>query len=295
MGVFAVALMRLLPALLSLGATRMGFMSNLPGVEQTYRAITSPLPQRSDGNLALESFERAIVFENVSFAHKRRETLLQDMDLTFEKGQVTAIAGPSGAGKTTIINLILGLFQPTKGKITVDGIPLQDIKQETWLSKIGFVSQDPFTYHTTIAENILFGRNEHSRESVIQAAKIANAHGFISELPQGYDTVVGDRGMTLSGGQQQRLAIARAMLGSPEILIFDEATSSLDSLSETLVQEAIDSVSIDRTVIIIAHRFSTIEHADKIIVLDNGRVVEQGPHQELLSGQGLYAHMAGEV
>ena len=291
LGLFAMAMVQILPSLTSFGRFRMELMGQLPRAELVYHTFTAPGPTRVDGDIELQSFEQGIAFENVSFAHKGRDALMQDVDIAFDKGKVTAIVGPSGSGKTTIINLILGLFQPTSGRITVDRIPLQDLKNDTWLAKIGFVSQDPFTSHTTVAENILFGRNGHSRESVANAAKIANAHGFISELPQGYDTMVGDRGMTLSGGQQQRIAIARAVLDSPEILIFDEATSSLDTISEKLVQEAIDNVSADRTVIVIAHRLSTIRHADKIIVIDNGQVVEQGTHNELLDQDGQYSGM----
>jgi ABC-type multidrug transport system fused ATPase/permease subunit len=173
----------------------------------------------------------------------------------------------------------------------IDGVPLQEVKLESWLDKIGFVSQDPFIYHATVADNIIFGRNGHSMHRVVEAAKIANAHGFISELPEGYETVVGERGMKLSGGQQQRVAIARALLDDPEILILDEATSSLDSISEKLVQEAIENASRDRTVLIIAHRLSTVRYADKIIVLDAGRVVEEGSHQELIGRQGHYARL----
>jgi ABC-type multidrug transport system fused ATPase/permease subunit len=291
LGIFAVALAQILPAVTSLGQIRMTFMGALPTAELAYDAITDPIPRREDGHRVLESFEKAIAFENVSFAHKGRETLLKGVDLTIEKGKVTAIVGPSGAGKTTIINLILGLFEPTEGRITIDGVPLQEFKQETWLSKIGPVSQDTFTYHSTVADNVLFGRNGHSIDSLVKAAKIANAHEFISDLPQDYDTIVGERGMKLSGGQQQRLAIARAVLDTPEILIFDEATSSLDTISEKLVQEAIEKASSDRTVIIIAHRLSTIRRADKIIVLDDGQVEEEGNHQELLSMHGHYSRL----
>jgi len=199
--------------------------------------------------------------------------------------------GPSGAGKTTLINLILGLFEPTEGRIIIDGKPFQEYELETWLNKIGFVSQDPFIYHSSVAENILFGRNGHSMESVIKAAIMANAHGFISEMPERYETIVGDRGMKLSGGQQQRIAIARAILDEPEVLILDEATSSLDSASEKLVQEAINNVTRERTVLIIAHRLSTIRYADKIIVLDDGQIIEEGTHQELMRKQGYYSQL----
>ena len=293
LGIFAVAMAQLLPGLAALGASRMALMSMLPNVELAYITITGPMPQRRKGGDDLDSFRKVVAFENVSFAYKGREPILDNVNLTFEKGKVTAIVGPSGSGKTTIVNLILGLFEPTGGKISVDGVPLQELTLNSWLGKIGFVSQEPFTYHTSIADNILFGRNGCSTESVIGAAKIANAHGFISELPQGYDTIVGERGMKLSGGQQQRLAIARAVLDSPEILIFDEATSALDGPSEKLVQEAIDKVSADRTAILIAHRLTTIKHADKIIVFDKGQVVEEGSHQELLSKDSHYARLVG--
>ena len=249
------------------------------------------MPRRNDGTRDLDSFKRAILFEDVSFTYKGRDTLLKRVNVAFEKGKVTAIVGPSGAGKTTIINLILGLFEPTEGRITLDGVPLRDYKQEAWLSKIGFVSQEPFIYHSTVADNITFGRNGHSMESIVKAATTANAQGFISELPHGYDTLVGERGMKLSGGQQQRIAIARAVLDEPELLIFDEATSSLDTVSERLVQDAIDNVSKNRTVITIAHRLSTISYADKIIVLDHGRIAEEGNHQELLKRQGHYSRL----
>jgi ABC-type multidrug transport system fused ATPase/permease subunit len=214
---------------------------------------------------------------------------MDKVTMAFEKGKVTAIVGPSGSGKTTLINLILGLFDPSEGKITVDGISLQNLTHETWLSRIGFVSQDPFITNNTIAENIRFNREGHRFEEIKNAAQIANAHNFINEFPQGYETIAGDRGIKLSGGQQQRLCIARAVLGSPEILIFDEATSSLDSIAEKQVQEAIDAASANRTVIIIAHRLSTIRRADKIIVLDQGKIIEQGTHQELLSNDGQYS------
>lgn len=291
LGVFAMAMFRLLPAGANLGRMRMDFMTVFPDVEKAYYALAGPIPMRRTDGKVLKSFERVIAFEDVHFAHQDREALFEGLNLAIEKGKVTAIVGPSGAGKTTLINLILGLFEPTGGRITVDGVPLSDYTPESWLSKIGFVSQETFIYHATVTDNISFSKNGQSMESVVEAAKIANAHEFISELPQGYDTLVGDRGMKLSIGQQQRISIARAVLEGPELLIFDEATSSLDSISERLVQEAIDKVSKNHTVVLIAHRLSTIRNADKIIVLDNGRAVEEGNHQELLSRQGHYSRL----
>ena len=218
----------------------------------------------------------------------RMEAMFHQLNLTFEKGSVTGIVGASGSGKTTIINLILGLFQPSNGKITVDGHEIQELTDESWLNRIGFVSQDLFSYHASVEDNIVFGRSIAEHEMISEAAQIANADEFITTLPEGYGTIVGERGLKLSGGQQQRLAIARAVLNRPDILIFDEATSSLDTVSERSVQEAIDNVSVDRTVIIIAHRLSTVRHADKIIVLDEGKVVEEGSHEDLLKNQGHY-------
>jgi len=291
-GIFAVALLQVLPSLTSMGVMWMGIMRSLPAVDIAYQAITGPIPKRKDGTIVLGTFNKAIVFEDVYFTYKERDALFSGINLNFERGKITAIVGASGAGKTTLINLILGLYTPTSGRITIDGIPLDEITLESWLGKIGFVSQEPFTSHSTVADNILLGRNGHSRELIIKAAQVANAHEFISDLPEKYETIVGERGMKFSGGQQQRLAIARALLDSPDILIFDEATSSLDTISERLVQQAIDDVSSERTVIIIAHRLTTISNADKIIVLDEGRVVEEGNHEELLSNNGHYSRLA---
>jgi ABC-type multidrug transport system fused ATPase/permease subunit len=290
-GVFAIALLQLMPPLTSFGAMRMSLMSSLPNAELAYETINGSLPIRQTGHRDLDSFEKSIEFVNVNFSYDGREPLLKDLSLSIEKGKVTALVGPSGGGKTTILNLILGLFEQASGSIKVDGIPIRELKPESWYNKIGFVSQDIFMFHSTVVQNILLGRQAHSTESIVKAAKIANAHGFVSELPEGYDTTIGERGMKLSGGQQQRLAIAAAVLNGPEILIFDEATSSLDNNSERQVQHAIDQVSNDRTVIIIAHRLSTIRHADKIVVIEHGRVVEEGDHQELMSRQGYYANL----
>jgi len=291
LGVFAVALVQILPSINTFGGTRIQLMSSMADVQIAHQVLTTAVPARREGHREIASFEKAIVFEDVSFAHKGREILMDKVNMTFEKGKVTAIVGPSGSGKTTLINLILGLFSPSSGRITVDGIPVQELTNETWLGRIGFVSQDTYVYNNTVGENIRFNRESYSHEEIVRAATIANANEFISELPEGYDSMVGDRGVKLSGGQQQRICIARAVVGSPEILLFDEATSSLDSISEHQVQKAIDNASVDRTVIIIAHRLSTIRHADKIIVLDQGKVVDAGTHQELVDRKGEYAHM----
>ena len=191
------------------------------------------------------------------------------------------------------MNLILRLYEPRAGTIRCDGVPLDALDRSSWLGRIGYVSQEPFVFHATVADNIRFGRNGYSMVDVVAAAKTANAHDFIAVLPKGYDTLVGERGMKLSGGQQQRLCIARALLASPDILIFDEATSSLDSASEALIQKTLTMLSRDHTLLVIAHRQSTVASADKIIVLDGGQVVQHGSPDELLKDAGQYAMLFG--
>jgi len=287
-GTFAFAVVRLQPSLSTLGTVWMQLQNRLPDVEIIHSILKGPLAERKDGLRSLDRFSSELRFNRVSFAHKGRAETLSDISITFEKGKTTAIVGPSGAGKTTVVDLLLRLFDPEKGSITVDGVDLRELRLASWLEKIGFVSQDTFIYHDTVRNNITFGREGYSEEEIVQAARDADAHGFISELPQGYDTMVGERGMKLSGGQKQRIAIARAIIRKPEILVLDEATSALDNIAESAVQEAIRRVTSGRTVIVIAHRLSTIKDADKIIVLKEGRVVEEGRHEELLQKGGFY-------
>ncbi len=270
-GTFAFAVLRLLPPIANFGSLRMNIMSALPNSELTYSALNKEFGTIKDGERELRSFARNIQLNHVSFTHKGRPTTIKDVSITLEKGKTTAIVGPSGAGKTTIVDLLLRLFDADGGEITVDGVNLKEYRLSSWLSRVGLVSQDTFVFHDTVKSNITFGSDGYSDEEVIQAAKGANAHDFILEFPKGYDTIVGERGMKLSGGQKQRIAIARAIIKKPEILILDEATSALDNISQTLVQEAINRISKERTVIIVAHRLSTIIDADKIIVLENGR------------------------
>ena len=287
-GTFAFALLRLLPPITNFGLLRMQIMAALPNAELTYSALNKQFTTIKDGEKELRSFTHNIQLDHVSFAHKDRSTTIKDVSMTLEKGKTTAIVGPSGAGKTTIVDLLLRLFDPNKGEIRIDGVNLKEYKLSSWLSRIGFVSQDTFVFHDTVKNNITFGLDEYIDKVVIQAAKSANAHDFILEFPQGYDTIVGERGMKLSGGQKQRIAIARAIIKRPDILILDEATSALDNVSQTLVQKALDKISKDRTVIVIAHRLSTIIDADKIVVVDNGRVIEEGTHRELMARKGAY-------
>jgi len=286
-GAFGFAVFRLLPRFTSFGNIRMQIMSSMPNLELTHAILTEKSRLIEDGTQEMKTIKKGILFDNVHFSYKGKTELLKGVTVDFKKGQTTAIVGTSGSGKTTIINLLLRLFEPSRGKITVDGVDIKNYKISSWLDRIGFVSQETFIYNATVRENINFG-GDYSDEDIENAAKIANAYKFIDNMPDKYNTLVGDRGMTLSGGQMQRIAIARAVIRDPEIVILDEATSALDSVSEKLVQKAITRISRDRTVIIIAHRLSTIIDADKIIVLHGGHVVEKGKHKELLRKKGIY-------
>jgi ATP-binding cassette subfamily B protein len=224
-------------------------------------------------------------------ASQARETALEDISFTIAPGQLVALVGPSGAGKTTLTYLIPRLYDPTSGRISLDGYDLRDLTLESLSQQIGMVTQETYLFHDTIRANLLYARLDATPEQVEVATRAANIHDFIMELPQGYDTVVGERGYRLSGGEKQRLAIARVILKDPRILVLDEATSHLDSQSEALIQQALEHIMAGRTSIVIAHRLSTILAADVILVLDRGRIAEQGTHAELLKRGGLYAHL----
>ncbi len=232
-------------------------------------------------------FDDALRFENVSFRYGD-EMILKGIDLTIRKGEVIAIVGPSGAGKSTLADLIPRFYDPVEGRITLDGVDLRNLTVASLRSLLGIVTQETFLWNGTLRSNIAYGQEGVPPALVERAAHDANAHTFISALPQGYETEIGERGVRLSGGERQRIAIARAILKNPPILILDEATSSLDAESEALVQEAIANLVVGRTVIVIAHRLSTVQKADRIIVLEKGRIVQEGPHEELLRGDGIY-------
>ena len=241
--------------------------------------------------VALEEFKDKIEFKNISFSYDSSREVLHDVSFTVRKGETVALVGPSGGGKSTLSELIPRFYDPAVGEISIDGKPLADYTQESLREKMGIVSQDTILFNDSIRANIAMGREDATEEQIIAAAKIANAHDFIMQTEAGYDTNVGDRGMKLSGGQRQRLSIARAVLRNPEILILDEATSALDTESEKLVQEALTSLLEGRTSVVIAHRLSTIHNADRIIVIDSGRIAEQGTHAELMERNGIYAKL----
>lgn len=244
------------------------------------------------GAQPIEIKQGRIDIDHVSFQYNDNEApILKDINLSIEKGETVAFVGMSGGAKSTLINLIPRFYDVTSGQILIDGHNIKDFLTGSLRNQIGLVQQDNILFSDTVKENILLGRPTATDEEVVEAAKMANAHDFIMNLPQGYDTEVGERGVKLSGGQKQRLSIARIFLNNPPILILDEATSALDLESESIIQEALDVLSKDRTTLIVAHRLSTITHADKIVVIENGHIVETGTHRELIAKQGAYEHL----
>ncbi|CAN5636379.1 ABC transporter ATP-binding protein [soil metagenome] len=276
------------------------FLGNFPALvqpglaagERAFELLDAPAEITDSAEaLPVSGFRESLRFHNVGFHYAADEPVLQHIDLEVRPGEVIALVGPSGAGKSTLADLVPRFHDPTSGAITLDGVDLRQLQLRELRSLLGIVTQETILFHDTVRANIAYGNDVATAAEVEAAARAANAHQFISEMPAGYDTVLGERGVRLSGGQRQRIAIARALLRNPPILILDEATSALDTESERLVQQAIDELLHDRTVFVIAHRLSTVRQADQILVLEGGRIVQRGTHDELLREGGTYRRL----
>lgn len=284
--------------LLSLGNgmvnQRNSLLNNAPALTQIYllKDEAERAPQIS-GSIPFEHLEQKVEFCQVHFSYPdHQEKVLDAVDLVIPRGKMVALVGRSGAGKTTLVDILMGFYAPRSGMVLIDGVPLQDLEINSWRGRIGFVPQDAFLFNMSLRENLLWSKTDATEEQMRQACLQANAIEFIEKLPQGYDTLVGERGVRLSGGQRQRIALARALLRQPEVLILDEATSALDSHSERMIQESIEKISRHTTIVVIAHRLSTIQKADYIYVLDGGRVMESGSFAELMRQNGSFLEMA---
>ncbi|GIW51416.1 MAG: multidrug ABC transporter ATP-binding protein [Gemmatimonadales bacterium] len=264
----------------------------LAGLERTKELLSEPTEEADPArSVTLKEIEGEIVFDNVSFSYDSGNEVLREVSFTASPGTVTALVGPSGAGKSTIIGLVATFYRPTAGRILIDGVDLSTVTFDSYRRHLGVVLQETFLFDGTIRENVAFSRPDASEAEILRACRLARVDEFAEKLPQGYDTVVGERGVKLSGGQRQRVAIARAILADPRILILDEATSSLDSESEALIQEALGHLMKGRTTFVIAHRLSTIRRADQILVVEKGEIVERGTHESLYRKRGRYFEM----
>ncbi|WP_414527259.1 ABC transporter ATP-binding protein [Nodularia chucula] len=290
---YLLVLLRLLPLISQLNGIRSSFANNSSSVTIVTDFLNrNNKPLMKKGKIPYTELREGIHFQSLSFAYPGHDKLvIKDVNLFLPRGGTLALVGGSGAGKSTLADLLPRFYDPVSGSITIDGKDIREFDLISLRKKMGIVSQDTFLFNDTVGNNIAYGRPSASLDEIITAAKRANAYEFISKLPQEFDTLIGDRGVMLSGGQRQRLAIARALLQNPEILILDEATSALDTVSERLVQEALDDLSRSRTTLVIAHRLSTVQQADQIAVLEQGRVVEVGTHQQLLRKGGYYSHL----
>ncbi|WP_113924983.1 ABC transporter ATP-binding protein [Cognataquiflexum aquatile] len=264
----------------------------LASADRIFKVVDTPSEiQNAENPVTVHTFTDAVQFHHVSFSYEK-EKVLDNISFTLQKGKTIALVGPSGGGKSTIADLVPRFYDPTEGKVTLDGVDLKTIEINSLIKQMGIVTQESILFNDSVFNNIAFGLEGISEEKVIEAAKIANAHEFIVDLENGYQTSIGERGSKLSGGQRQRLSIARAVLKNPPILILDEATSALDSQSEKLVQEALTNLMANRTTLVIAHRLSTIQHADEILVIKKGQIVQRGTHQQLMLEEGLYRKLS---
>ncbi|MBW4578160.1 MAG: ABC transporter ATP-binding protein/permease [Tildeniella nuda ZEHNDER 1965/U140] len=296
---FLFILFRLVPALHEINGSRAAMSSYWGSLNNIRELLTTHnKPYLKDGQRQFAGLRSAIAFESVDFGYDPQQPVLNAINLTIKQGEMTALVGASGAGKTTLVDLIPRFYDPTCGSILIDGVDIREFQINSLRRRFAIVSQDTFIFNTNVRDNIAYGSEGATESEIIEVAKLANALEFIQEMPEGFDTRLGDRGVRLSGGQRQRIAIARAILRDPDILILDEATSALDSISERLIQASLEKLAEGRTVIAIAHRLSTIIRADKVVVMEQGRVVEEGSYQALLDQRGKlwnYHQMQYEV
>ena len=290
--IFYIAIFsQLLPPAKSFTTAYYSVQKGLASAERIDKILEAEVTIRDNVNArSKKSFEKEIEYKNVSFAYREAQVgwVLNDINLKIEKGKTIALVGQSGSGKTTLADMLPRFYDPSQGSILIDGIDIKELKLQDLRELMGIVTQESILFNDTVYGNIAFGMEHVTEQQVMEAAKIANAHEFISQMPEGYHTNIGDRGSKLSGGQRQRISIARAVLKNPPILILDEATSALDTESERLVQDALNKLMKNRTSVVIAHRLSTIQHADEIIVMQKGQLIERGTHTALLQRNGAY-------
>lgn len=285
---------RLLWPLTRLGSTFDLFQRAMASTRRALNMLDTPIHIHSGGTaLTAGEIRGEIEFSNIQFAYPSREPILRDLNLRLPAGKTLAIVGSTGSGKSTLVRMLLRFYEPQQGEVLLDGHNIQDLQLSDLRGAIGLVSQHVFLFHGTVRDNIVYGLTEHDavpdlEQKMVEAAKAAEAHDFIQALPQGYDTVIGERGVKLSGGQRQRLSLARAILKNPPILVLDEATSAVDNETEAAIQRSLETITVGRSTLLIAHRLSTIRNADEIVVLDQGSIVERGKHEELLDLQGTY-------
>jgi len=290
--IFLAASLSLMKPIKRLSHANNTIQQGIAAAERIFKILdTKPEIKNEENAILLPEIRHSLAFKNVSFAYDNEGEVLKNINLEVRVGEVVAFVGPSGAGKSTLMDLIPRFYDPSEGVIEIDGVDIRRIEIHALRKLMGIVTQETFLFNDTVYNNIAYGKEDALESEVIRAAKAANAHDFVMAMPQGYETIIGERGVKLSGGERQRLAIARAILRNPAILIFDEATSALDTESELLVQGAIERLLRGRTTFVIAHRLSTIKNADRIVVLEEGKIVEIGKHEDLVNRGGLYKRL----